>query len=547
MEHLDTYILTYALFFTLIILIGQIFNKSIFPITILLVLAGIILSLIPHFPKISLDPDIVLQIFLPLLVYQISSFSSWYEFKKNLRPIALLSVGHVIFITGLVALVMHSLLPELGWPLAFILGAAVAPPDDVAIVSIAEKIRLPRRVVTILEGEGLLNDATALIIFRFSIAALLTHHFSPSQALSAFLLILIGESLYGFFLGELLGRLRMKIQSTPLHMMASLLTPFLAFFPPFLLGGSGILSTVFTGFVIGHRYALRFSPEFRLVSRGTWPMISFGINCIIFLLVGLDMPSIMERIAPLPFHDLIVYVSALIATIILGRFFWVYIAMIILPRVLFPSILKKDPYPPWQFPFLVSWAGMRGGISLAIALALPALPNLSLGTNPKELILFLVFSVIIVTFLIQGLTLPWMIKLIRANVFGEKEAYDEHLSELTARLSMTKAVLRWLKKYRIEFNQDPTLQDHALSDQLKLYIKEYQNLKNDLIKRIDHHQGETNHDEREEVRIDMFLMTQIIEVERSTLMDLWRRQKINLETRNKLSDRLDHQAKHLPG
>lgn len=539
MEQVETYILL----FCIIVIIGQIFQRWIIPITLLLVIAGMILSFIPHFPTVTIHPDIVLQIFLPLLVYQIASFSSWQDFKHNTRPIAMLSVGHVIFITVLVAYVMHSLLPELGWPLCFVLGAIVSPPDDVAIVTMAQKIRFPNRIITILEGEGLFNDATALILFRFSLAALLTHQFSPGQAFLNFLAILVGETIYGFIIGELIGRLRTKIKDPSLHIMASIMTPFFAYIPPLLLGGSGILSTVITGFLIGNRFVTRFTPEFRLVSYNLWPMLAFGINCLIFLLVGLNLRSIIDNIAPIPFSEVLFYSAAIVATVILGRFFWVYVAVLFLPRFLFPRILKKDPYPPWQFPLIVSWSGMRGPVSLAAALAVPILPDLAQGPNPRALLLFLVFSVIVATFLIQGLTLPLLLKLIRAKKFGEVDAFREHVSEIMARIKMTKAVLRWLKKFRDESS------DNALCDKLKLSILEYKNVLNELKIRADDHVNQAgifNHDEEKEKQRDLFLMTQIVEVERTTLIDLWRREKVSLHIRNKLLEKLDHKLKHLP-
>lgn len=537
-------IATYILLFSIIVITGLAFGRFTVPMTLILVIVGMVLSFIPHFPSVTIDPDVMLQIFLPLLVYQISSFSSWPDFKKNTRPIALLSVGHVIFITFLVAYVIHSLIPELGWPMCFVLGAVISPPDDVAIVTIAQKIRLPNRVITILEGEGLFNDATALILFRFSLAALLTHQFSAGKAFLAFFVIILGETLYGFFIGELIGRIRARIKDTSLHVMVSLLTPFFAYLPPLFFGGSGILATVITGFIIGNRFVTRFTPEFRLVSYNIWPMLAFGINCLIFLLVGLNLRGIIDNIAPLSINSLLLYSSAVIATVILGRFLWVYIALIYLPRLLFPSILKRDPYPPWQFPFLISWAGMRGPISLAAALAVPLLPDLAQGTNPRALLLFLVFSVIVATFLIQGLTLPLFMKLTRTKKFGEAEAYNEHISEISARVAMTKAVLHWLKKYRKESSEDD-----KLCDQLKLYSLEYKNLLAELKNRMENHSRDTQsleHNSEEEQRRDLFLITQIVEVERTALVDLWRREKISIHLRNKLLEKLDHKIKHLP-
>jgi NhaP-type Na+/H+ or K+/H+ antiporter len=268
-------LITYTALFSVIVILGQIFNKSTIPLSLILVIVGMILCMIPNFPLITLNPDVVLNIFLPVLIYQISTASSWKDLKKNRWPIASLSFGHVIFITILVAVTIHTLIPELGWPLAFVLGSVISPPDDVAIVTIADKIRMPTRIVTLLEGEGMLNDATALIIFRFSLAAVVTHQFYPLQALTTFVIVIIGETLYGLALGYAIGKLRLRIKNPVLHIMASILTPFLAYLPPEQLGGSGIIATVAVGSVIGHVYSVRFTPEFRLISKAVWPTLAF--------------------------------------------------------------------------------------------------------------------------------------------------------------------------------------------------------------------------------------------------------------------------------
>jgi len=530
----------YVMLFAVVVAIGQFFNKSIVPLSLWLVMMGMLLSVWPNFPEVTLDSTVVLNIFLPVLIYQISSFSSWKDFKKNARPISLLSVGHVLFITVLMALVFHALLPSLGWPLAFVLGAVVSPPDDVAIISIAEKIRMPERILTILEGEAMFNDATALILFRFALAAIITHEFSAVQAVSAFILVVIGESLYGLVLGFILGELRLRIRDPMLHMIASILTPFLAYFPAEMLGGSGVLATAVTGFVIGHRYSLRFSPDFRLLSRAVWPTLVFAMQSILFLLIGLNLHSILNKISSIPLPDLFLYSTSTVLIVILGRFLWVYGAVAYLPRALFPAIRKRDPYPPWQYSFIVSWAGMRGGISLAAALAVPALPATSQILHPQELIVFLVFCVIVVTLLVQGLTLPWLLKVIGAQQYGLREKHDEHLAELTAKLRMTQAVLRWLCDYKKIVKSTP------LMDEVDLYLQEYRFQKKQLSEKIDRDGKEIVDDDTTEKRRDSSLVAQIVEIERSELLLMWHAEKINLSVRNKLIAQLDHKSKHLP-
>lgn len=528
--------------FSVIVLLGQLFQKSPIPITLILVIFGMIVSFFPFVPVIVLDSQLVLNIFLPILIYQISAFSSWRDIKKQFRPIALLSVGHVMFITMLVAVVIHTLIPQIGWPLVFILGAVISPPDDVAIVSLCEKFPLPQRVFIILEGEGMFNDAAALTIFRFALAAYMTHEFSVAQSVVLFLGVIIGETVYGLILGHILGKLREKITNPYLHIIASILTPFLAYIPAVKFGGSGVVATAVVGFLIGNYYSLRYTPEFRLISRVMWPAIAFSIQGLVFLLVGLDMRSILLRISAISLETLALYVTAIVFVVIVGRFIWVYGAVAFLPRFLFSSIRKKDPYPPWQYPFIISWAGMRGGISLAAALAVPSFAAVTInGVDPRDLLIFLVFCVIFVTFIMQGLSLPVILKKMGIDKIGKQERFNEHIAELHANAKICQAALLWLKQYKTEMKENKTV-----CDQVNLYMNEYKILKKQYKDRIAKHDDEMlAHDEIAERKQDVALLYQIIDVKRAELLRLWREEKINLTTRNKLLSKLDHQVQHL--
>jgi len=523
----------------LIFLVGMLTCKSAIPTSLWLVITGMLVSQIPGIPPVALKPDLVLAVFLPLLLYEISAFTSWRDFKTNLRPIALLSIGHVIFITGLVAITIHALIPNLGWPLCFVLGAVIAPPDDVAIVSLAEKIYLPRRLVSILTGEGMSNDATALILFRFALVAVVTHQFSIIHALSSFVIIVIAETLYGLALGFLIGELRLKLQDSRLQIVISILTPFLAFLPAEHLGGSGVLSTVVTGLVIGYRYLDRFPPEIRIIGVSIWTMLSFLVQSILFLLVGLELRFVLERIATIHISSLILYSSMVILVVIIGRFAWVFPATY-LPRWLFPQIRKKDPYPPWQYPFIISWCGMRGGISLAAALAVPFLPPIDGIESPRDLLVFLVFCVIIATLIVQGLSLPWLVKKLGIHTYGEKEKHEEHIMELSARLQMIKEVLQWLFTYRSELKTV----NPKMTEEVNFHIKEYQSLRNQLQQGIKKHEEHTDHDEKHELRETVELSTKIIEIERDVLTRLWKEHQIPQALRNKLLRQLDHRSRH---
>jgi len=532
-----TLIETYIILLVVCTAVGLLFSKTSVPTPLILVMVGMLLSFMPGFPPISLRPELVLDVFLPLLVYPASTDLPWRDVKQNLRPIVLLSVGHVLFIAVLVAYVVHTLIPDLGWPMCFVMGAVIAPPDDLAILAIADKIRLPYRVITILKAESLLNDATALILFRFSLATLITEVFSPSNAVLAFFLVVIGETLYGFIVGHAMGQLRIRIQDPMLQMMASLITPFIAYLPAVKMGGSGVLATVITGFVIGHSYIEKFPPDIRLSSRAVWLALSFVLQSLLFLLVGLNLHLTLQGIATLSWHSITYYCTTIVLTVIIGRFIWVYPATY-LPRFLFPTIRKKDPYPPWQQPFMISWAGMRGVISLAAALAVPTLPTMIEGANPKDLLVFLVFAVITATLLIQGLSLPAMIKLLGLNKTGRQECYDEHLSEMTARLKIAKTVLRWLEKYKYEVKDNPDLYEKT-----QLRIREYQLRIQRLETSLTNHSDQEKHDTLQEFRESSRLSALINEIERHELLRLWRENKISFDVKTKLLQQLDHHYK----
>ncbi len=529
----------FVMLLTIIVLVGITFRKLPIPTSLLLVITGMLIGFIPHFPMITLDPKIVLDAFLPLLIYQTSAYSSWRDIKMDFRPIALLSIGHVLFITVLVAIIVHLILPELGWPMAFILGAVISPPDDVAIVSIAEKIQMPKRIVTILKAEGMLNDAPALILFRFSLAALLTHEFSPLKAVSSFFLIVIGETLYGLSLGYILGNLRMNLRDPVLQTMISILTPFLAYLPAEKLGGSGVLATAVVGMYIGNSFYDRFTPDVRLIGRSVWLTLGFIVQSILFLLVGCNLRYILDGISLIPLSNLFYYSSIITVTVILGRFIWVYPATY-LPRLLSSSSKKRNPYLPWQYPFIISWTGMRGGISLAAALAVPLLPMSVNGANPRDLLVFLVSCIITATLILQGLALPWMLKILGIRNFGQREAKNELLAGLQARIAMTDAALYWLYKH-VGNPQN----SHILYEEINLRIREYNAIKDQFqnsIMNIDH---PSVLDEKIELKDTVFLSSKLISIERKELGRLWKEGKINQAVKIKLRNYLDVRSKHL--
>jgi Na+/H+ antiporter len=535
MEQTESYLALLAI----IVAVGTIFRNSTVPISLLLVITGMVISFLPGVPHVEINANFVLDIFLPLLLYNASAYSStWRELKKDFRPVILLSIGHVIFIAILVASVIHYLIPEFGWPLAFVLGAVISPPDDVAIISIAEKIQMPKRIVTILKGEAMLNDATALILFRFALIAVITHHFSPIHALSSFIGIIVCETAYGALIGYLSGHLRLILRDPTLQMMVSILTPFVAYLPAEKLGGSGVVSTVVTGLFVGHAYWELYSADTRLTARSIWTTLEFAVQSILFLLVGLNFRFTLENISEIPLSHLVLYSSCTVLAVILGRFVWVFLSAYLL-RYLLPSVRKYDPYPPWQYPFVVSWAGMRGGISLAAALIVPSLPMVA-GINPRDLLIFLVFCVIIATLLIQGLTLPYLLRVLGMTAYGDREKIQDSEAELRVRVAMTNGVLNWLAEYKHEVVNNP-----KLMEEITLTTEQYKTQRDQLAIRLKNDNVGADDGEVSGLNDAIFLASHILDIERSIMLNHWEDNEIDQVVKNKLEEQLDLRAKHL--
>jgi Na+/H+ antiporter len=392
---------------------------------ILLVLGGLVLgaifAIIPERPRVELPPDVVFLLLLPPILFGAGFNTQIRDFKANLRPIALLAVGLVVFSTIVVAVVANALLPELGWPAAFALGAIVAPPDAVAATAIFRRLGAPQRVVTILEGESLVNDATALIAYRFAVASAIGGTFSIVNAGLAFVVAGSGGIVVGLLVGLVLTSAWRRTFDPTLEIMLSLLAPLGAYLLAEQIGVSGVLATVVAGLIAGQRAARVLSPDARLMGIGVWSVLIFLINGFAFILLGLQLPSIVESLAPRGPVELLGLGLAISVTVIVARIVWVFPATY-LPRWASGRIRARDPYPPTGAVFVVSWAGMRGVVSLAAALALPS------EVPGRPLLIYLTFFVILATLVGQGLSLPWIIR--RLGVVGGSGVAAE---EATAR------------------------------------------------------------------------------------------------------------------
>ena len=399
--------------------------------SILLVVAGIALAVIPGLPRIELAPELVLLGILPPLIYSAGVAMSWREFRFNLRLISLLAFGCVVFTTCAVAVAMHWLV---GLPLAvgFVLGAIVAPPDVVAPLAIVRRLGLPRRLVVVLEGEGLANDATALILYRFAVAAVSTGLFSFDHAAGVFALIVVGEIAYGIGIGWISLRLRRWARDPRVEITLSLLTPYAAFLLPQQLGGSGVLATVAAGLYVSWNGPLLIPAATRLQGIFFWDFLVYLLEGLIFLITGMQTRTLLDRMSGNLLHDLLIAVLITVVVIVATRFVWMFPA-IYLPRWLSASLRRRDPSPPWQWAFLLGFVGVRGVVSLAAALAIPLTTATGSPFPARDLILFVTFAVIVITLIGQGLALPGVVRWLDLGRDAAQEREREHQAELTAR------------------------------------------------------------------------------------------------------------------
>jgi Na+/H+ antiporter len=415
-------------------IIALLARKLHIPYPILFLIGGLAIGAIPHLLKPRLSPELVFLFFLPPLLYPAALFTSWRDFRANLRPISFLAVGLVLFTIVIVAWLAHHFM-NLPWAAGFVLGAIISPPDAIAATAIAERLNIPRRIVTILEGESLVNDATALIAYRFAAAAVLTGTFSLAGAGLQFVLVSAGGILTGLVVGWLAVQFHKRVDDAPIEITVSLLTPFVAYLSAERLAVSGVLAVVTTGLYVGRRLPEITTYRTRLQAGPVWAMIEFLLNGFVFILIGLQLPEILSALSgskdyslgQLAFYALIISVAVIVI-----RILWVFPATY-LPRLILKKICARDPYPDWRHVTIVAWTGMRGVVSLAAALGLAD------GFPGRNLILFLTFIVIVATLVVQGLSLPPLIRWL-----GVEDDGAELQEEREARLKANRAALNRL-------------------------------------------------------------------------------------------------------
>ncbi|MCG7524363.1 Na+/H+ antiporter [Streptomyces sp. OfavH-34-F] len=409
------------------------------PAPLLLVAAGLIASYVPGVPAYTLDAHIVLPLLLPPLLYTAAVDSSYLDLRANLRPVALLSVGYVLFATLAVGWLAHVLVPGLPLTAALVLGAVIAPPDAVTAAAIARRVGLPARVTTILQGESLVNDATAITAFKVALAAAVGESVGWGAGAREFLLAAVGGVGVGLLLMVPLHWLRTHLREALLQNTLSLLIPFVAYAAAERVHASGVLAVVVVALYLGHRsWQVDFAT--RLQEAAVWKMVAFVLESAVFALIGLQLPFVLKGLGTYSVADALGYAVLVFLAVVVVRFVWVYPATY-LPRWLSKRVREREPGTDWTSPLIVGWAGMRGVVSLAVAFSIPLLTADGAPFPARNLVLFLTFTTVIGTLVVQGLTLPVLVRVLRlpgrdrqAETLAEAQAQSEASAAAEARL-----------------------------------------------------------------------------------------------------------------
>lgn len=517
--------IVFMLLLLFVVAFGALARKLAVPYPIVLVIGGLLLSFIPEIPRINLNPDLVFFVILPPLLYGAAWLTSWREFSYNLVSICSLAFGLVIFTVLGVTQVGGWLLPGFDWRVGLALGAVVAPTDAIAATSIARRVGLPRRMVDILEGESLLNDATALLALEFALSLLMGGHVPTftSGLLRLCYLILAGIAV-GLVAGEIVHRIEHRVDDAPIEIALSILTPYVVYLAADFIHASGVLAVVASGIYLSRKSSHFFSPAVRLQAWAVWESLTFILNGLAFVLIGLQLPYVIAAIRDHNLSHLIFYGLAVSVLLILLRVAWMF------PGAYFANVIRrrllgqKETLPPARHIFIVGWTGMRGVVSLAAAIALPQTLAHGEPFGQRNMIIFLAFSVILVTLVLQGLTLPPLIKALGVAVGG---APTQEESE--ARREILQAALDHLEKSR---GHDDSATLEVYDDLAQHYRRRMETLSEDGVHEPNN--GGTNFYKRFNE-----LSRELLRVERQTAVRLRNHRRIGDELLRNIEHELD--------
>jgi monovalent cation/hydrogen antiporter len=423
------------------------------PYPIVLVIGGAAFGFIPGMPEIRLDPDVVLVVFLPPLLYGAAFFANLGDIRANLRSNTLSAVGLVLVTMVVVAVVAHALIPGMPWGAAFALGAIVSPTDPLAGAAIMRRLGVPRRLVSSVEGEGLFNDATALVAYRVAVVAVVDGSFSLGDAVLRFFVAVLGGIAIGLAVGWIIAFIRERTEDAQVSITISLLSGYAAFIPADQLGVSGVLAAVTTGIYMGVRGPSIINARTRLQGVYVWDILDFLLNAALFVLVGLQLRTVMDGLSGHAGGEVVGYALAISLVVVGARLVWAN-TMPYVVRALDRRPAQRLRRVGWRPRLVIAWAGMRGAVSLAAALALPLETDAGAPFPQRDLIIFLTFAVIFATLVVQGLTLPALIHRLGISSDGTEEQ-----EELRARLEATRAALEQIDALeQEEWTRDDTIE-----------------------------------------------------------------------------------------
>lgn len=441
-EHVDLMILGLLVIIAGLVMLANLVRA---PYPVLLLLGGLGLGFIPGIPSVKLPPDLVLLIFLPPILYGAAFSSSPRDLRANLGPILFLATALVALTAASVALVAHAVV-GLPWGAAFVLGAVVSPTDPAAATAIAGRLGAPRHIVTILEGESLINDGAALVLYHVTRGAVIYGSFSLLDAVEEFVLYAVAGTAIGLAVGWVIARVRQRVEDRLVEMIISLFTSYAAYIPAQALGFSGVLAAVAAGLYLGWYSPMMTAPRSRLQIFEVWDVLPFLLNSVLFILIGLQFPSILAALTEQYSRGLMFLYGALISATIIGTRLFLTFPMAYLPRLLSRRLRERNPTPPWQHLIIIGYTGMRGGVSLAAALAVPLTIQSGAAFPGRALILFLTFCVILFTLVPQGVSLSLLIRLL--GLAGSEDV--EEREETEARLRAAQAALARLDELKAE-------------------------------------------------------------------------------------------------
>lgn len=490
------------------------------PYPILFVIGGLVLGLIPRLPHLHLNPELIFILFLPPLLYPAGLFTPWRDFRDNIRPILALALGLVLFTTVVVAWFAHQFL-GLAWPVGFVLGAIISPPDAVAAIAITRTLRVPRRIIAIIDGESLANDATSFTTYRFAVAAAVTGAFSLLQATWNFIVVVTGGIIVGLLAGWIAAAIQRRLDDPPVQTTISLITPYATYLAAESGHVSGVLAVVVAGLFLGWRSPETLTSRTRLVVYNTWQMVVFILNGFLFILIGLQLPDVVHDLSGHSIPQAVWYAVLIVALVIVVRIVWVF-AVTYNAGILVRKNRVSEHLPPWKNVAIVSWTGMRGVDSLAAALAVPLVTKNGLPFPERGLIIFITFCVIFGTLVLQGLSLAPIIRWFKMS--------DDHTlqnEERLARLEANRAALNKVSQHA----RDRNIPDHLLA-----------RLRTEYEDRI--HQL-TTHEDSDERHLTLYspeyeeLSKKALEEERKAILNLRNKRIINDQVLRRIQKDID--------